>query len=228
LGGGPGGAKSSNVLRPDAALLPPSRLRAGDGLKDVISTSLADNKVAWYKNGGGPSPSWTAYTIVTGANEVPNGVHVADVDNDGRVDVLGAVLGDNQLYWFKNGPGSPPSWTAYALTNTLTTLRAVYLSDLDGDGRVDALGASDANYKLAWYKNGGGSPPTWTANIISQTVDAARKVLVFDINGECAMCMRGSHQLACRLMQAHMCIGASKVCAHANATGRGEAALRNA
>ena len=46
----------------------------------------------------------------------------------------------------------------------------------DGDGRVDVLSASEFDDKIAWYKNGGGSPPIWTPNTISAAADGARSV----------------------------------------------------
>jgi hypothetical protein len=39
----------------------------GDGRVDILSASYNDNKIAWYKNGGGSPTSWTPYTITTTA-----------------------------------------------------------------------------------------------------------------------------------------------------------------
>ena len=46
---------------------------------------MSDNKIAWYKNGGGSPPAWTPYTISTDASFAVS-VFAIDVDGDGRVD----------------------------------------------------------------------------------------------------------------------------------------------
>ena len=51
----------------------------------VVSATKDDNKIAWYKNGGGSPPAWTPYTISTAA-EWTESVFAADVDGDSRVD----------------------------------------------------------------------------------------------------------------------------------------------
>ena len=43
---------------------------------------------------------------------------------------------------------------------------------------MDVLSASYYDDKIAWYRNGGGSPPTWTAYSISTTADGACSVYV--------------------------------------------------
>jgi hypothetical protein len=158
----------------------------GDGRIDVVSGSMYDNKIAWYKNGGGSPPTWTAYTISTSAAYAIC-VRATDVDGDGRVDVLSASSGDNKIAWYRNQGGSPVSWTAYTISSVAAYAWCVYAADVDGDGRVDVLSASVNDNKIAWYKNGGGSPPTWTAYTISSSAPGATSVYTADVNGDGAV-----------------------------------------
>jgi hypothetical protein len=155
----------------------------GDGRVDVLSASKSDNKVAWYRNGGGSPVTWTPYIITSTANGA-RGVHAADVDGDGRVDVLSASELDDKIVWYQNLGGVPVGWTPYTITTTADGPYSVHVGDVDGDGRLDVLSASSLDNKIAWYRNGGGSPPSWAAYVISTTADGATCVHAADVDGD--------------------------------------------
>jgi hypothetical protein len=155
----------------------------GDGRVDILSASSKDNKVAWYKNGGGSPITWTPYNISTSANGAYY-VHAADIDGDGRIDVLSASELDNKIAWYKNGGGSPPTWTPYTISSSASGARSVIAVDVDSDGRLDVVSASLNDDKVAWYKNGGGNPPTWTPYTISTAADGAVSVFAADLDGD--------------------------------------------
>ncbi len=153
-----------------------------DGRIDVLSASESFVKVAWYKNGGGSPLTWTAFTITTA--DGANSVYAADLDADGRIDVLSASYNDDKVAWYKNGGSSPLTWTAYNITTTADGARSVFAADLDADGRIDVLSASRNDRKVAWYKNGGGSPLTWTAYTITTAAFGARSVFAADLDAD--------------------------------------------
>jgi hypothetical protein len=155
-----------------------------DGLVDVLSTSMEDGKIAWYMNSGGGDPVvWTPYTITANASGA-HSVHAADLDGDGRLDVLSASNFDNKIAWYKNGGSSPVVWTPYTISNDALGAWSVYAADVDGDGRLDVLSASGTDNKIAWYKNGGGSPVVWTPYVISSAAHSAGHVYVGDLDGD--------------------------------------------
>jgi hypothetical protein len=155
----------------------------GDGRLDVLSASSADDRIVWYKNGGGSPVVWTLHTITTTANKAVS-VYAADVNGDGLVDVLSASLLDDKIAWYMNGGGSPVVWTPYNVTTTASSAYSVFAADVDGDGRLDVLSASDDDDKIAWYKNGGGSPVVWTPYVITTAADGARSVFAADVDGD--------------------------------------------
>ena len=66
----------------------------GDGDLDVLSASLGDDTIAFYRNGDGVSgdgdgSAWTETEITTGADGAQS-VYAADIDGDGDLDVLSA------------------------------------------------------------------------------------------------------------------------------------------
>jgi hypothetical protein len=155
----------------------------GDGRLDVLSASVNDDRIAWYRNGGGVPASWTPYNISTTANGAGS-VHAADMDGDGRVDVLSASALDKTVAWHRNGGGTPVTWTTHFINVTADGAVSVHAADLDGDGRLDVLSASQTDDKIAWYKNQGGSPVVWTAYVITTTADSARSVHAADVDGD--------------------------------------------
>ncbi|MDC0235177.1 VCBS repeat-containing protein, partial [Candidatus Marinimicrobia bacterium] len=72
-----------------------------DGDMDIVSASLNDDTIAWYENDGAANPSWTAADIATSADEAWS-VVVADMDNDGDMDIVSASMGDDAIAWYEN------------------------------------------------------------------------------------------------------------------------------
>ena len=94
----------------------------GDGNLDVVSSSLGDNTIAWYKNDGQASPGWTSTNIDTSRTSA-RAVDVADMDGDGDLDIVTASSGDDTIAWYANDGQSTPSFTKTD-TVSYTHLRA--------------------------------------------------------------------------------------------------------
>lgn len=65
--------------------------------------------------------------------------------------------------------------------------QAVFASDLNGDGFVDVLSASNNDHTIAWYQNDGGANglcPSWTYRRISDSAMGATVIHVEDLNGD--------------------------------------------
>lgn len=87
--------------------------------------------------------------------------HAADLDGDGDVDVVGALHAADTIAWYENSGGSPPTFAEHVISTTTTGATAVFATDVDGDGHVDVLAASADHDSVIWFKNDGGSPPTF-------------------------------------------------------------------
>ncbi|NBC32834.1 MAG: hypothetical protein GVY13_09195 [Alphaproteobacteria bacterium] len=103
--------------------------------------------------------------VATGADDVRE-VATADMNGDGRLDLLSASFGDDTIAWYENlgppAPGLPVPGLSFSARQTITTNAvgavAVEAADLDDDGDRDAVSVSFDDSKLAWYENmGGGS-----------------------------------------------------------------------
>jgi hypothetical protein len=164
----------------------------GDGDADVLSASY-DDKIAWYENQGGSfGPQ---QLISTNANEAIS-VYATDLDGDGDKDVLSASKEDDKIAWYENQGGG--SFGSQQVINTAAQdtdgdgffeidgnanyATSVYATDLDGDGDVDVLSASQYDDKIAWYENQGGR--FGPQQVITTSADGANSVYATDLDGD--------------------------------------------
>ena len=119
----------------------------GDGDVDVLSASRTDKTIAWYENLGGSG--WSYHEIYTAADGARS-VFGIDLDGDGDVDVLSASQNDDTIAWSENLDGSGGSWSYHEISTAADGAFSVFGIDLDGDGDVDVLSASQNDDTIAW------------------------------------------------------------------------------
>ncbi len=138
----------------------------GDGVEDVVTGQGADgavNVVTIRKNLGNWFGLWDSETLPATTNVgALQGVKVADVDGDGRKDVVistteqGGVCCNNPLegvYWMQSI--APSSWAQRPMAGPAgTKWDNVIMRDMDGDGDLDALLDEQTDQiGLEWMEN---------------------------------------------------------------------------
>jgi hypothetical protein len=148
----------------------------GDDRVDIVSSSINDDKIAWYENLGGSPPSFAEHVVTADPNldpaVPPEGFadavrmfDLADFDGDGDLDVCSASVDDDKVAWFEN-PGLPDgTWAPTALTESLDGARAVHAADVDGDGDPDIVAGGWYDAELLWFENLGGAPPVFAEHV---------------------------------------------------------------
>ena len=123
----------------------------GDGQPDIVTANYgngAGNTVSVLRNlGGGTFAARVDYGVGAG----PYSVALADVDGDGRLDVVVANRDSNTVSVLRNlGGGAFAARVDYAVGSGPYS---VALADVDGDGRPDIVTANYSDYTVSVLRN---------------------------------------------------------------------------
>lgn len=159
----------------------------GDGDIDVLAglQHCVGGRTNWYENDGSTPPSFTERSVASSGG---SSVFATDVDGDGVTDVVTGSRGGflDEVTWDENNGGSPPSFTDRVLSDfgLAGSVSSVFTADVDGDGDIDVLAASQ-DYGIRWYENDGGSPPSFTERTVPSTgVGGPSSVFATDMDGD--------------------------------------------
>ena len=111
-------------------------------------------------------------------------VFSVDIDGDGDMDVLSASRGDSKIAWYENKDGKGAFSQQRVITYEASGARSVFAADIDNDGDIDVLSASEIDNKIAWYENTDGHGTFGPQQIISIDVLGAASVYAVDIDGD--------------------------------------------
>jgi hypothetical protein len=155
-----------------------------DGDLDVLSAALSANTIAWHENLAGDGSAWQSRTISAAADGAA-GVLAADLDRDGDLDAAAVSFNDDRLTWFRNLTIHRNAlFPAEAVVSTIANgARAVAAGDINGDGSLDLVSASEFDDEVNWYANSGNGS-SWTATQITNTADGAQDTTAADADGD--------------------------------------------
>lgn len=120
----------------------------GDGDYDLLSTSIYDDKTAWYENVNGLGDFGPQQIITLEARPGVNEVYAEDMDGDGDGDI---VINYDALVWLENIDGLGTFTTEHIITNA--NHNNFFPVDLDGDGDIDIVVPEGYDDDLIWYEN---------------------------------------------------------------------------
>jgi hypothetical protein len=193
LGTADGRYSSSRLQRP----LSPERIPASptailsvdlddDGLSELVAGNDGARELAVYPFGA--EGTFPDAPLVVGAGQgvpEPSSLAAADLDGDGRVDLLGPSLAGNALTWFRQSDSG--AFAAFVIDLSQDVARGplgVAAGDLSGDGRADLVTANfDSDNLSVIYQDEGGdftSERTLSAAGLQGPASAA----IADVNGD--------------------------------------------
>lgn len=128
-----------------------------------------------------PGPETPAYFhehVLSDVLSAPFDLVSGDIDNDGDIDLFTTWAGSGTLAWYEND-GSQ-NFTEHIVTDTVGAA-GVFLADVNSDGNMDLLSASQNN-TVSWYENDGAE--NFTGHVISFTANVASDVFAIDMDGD--------------------------------------------
>ena len=159
-----------------------------DGDIDIITISIDfDYKISWYENIDGLGV-FSEKQVISSDLDYPRSVCAGDIDSDGDIDALstsGTSYDGSKISWHENIDGLG-GFLANKLKINHNAVGAisVYASDIDGDGNLDVISASNIGDEISWYKNIDGLGVFEYQEIIDSNANGAKSVFAADIDND--------------------------------------------
>lgn len=127
----------------------------GDGDIDVIGVASSDNKIVGYFNDG--LGNFAERIIFSDSESVfPTNIIPADVNVDGKVDLV-IITSLNELLLYENVDNQGNYIRKYIAEVKTSIPNDLEVADIDGDGDLDIISASENFNKLSWHENDNGN-----------------------------------------------------------------------
>ncbi len=149
----------------------------GDDDVDVIAVQDSQPAVLYFQNNG--AQGFTQRTISNGGPQGAQDLHVADINQDGRRDVV--VLASGVLEWFENGGGLLPTWQRGIIARPSAGTE-VEVADVNGDGVPDIIIGDGTTVR--WYQNSGANRPSWIAWTLDNTLSSVDALSTGDLDSD--------------------------------------------
>jgi hypothetical protein len=159
----------------------------GDGLLEVVAAPRTDPEgktgdwmIHWYKPGPDPTQPWTAHVIDPATTGGPHDLIFADVDNDGKNELIAPhVYCDYPgLFIYKPGADVTQPWQRHAVQQGFFG-DGTTAADLDGDGWVEIVSGP----YLYHCPPGGPFAGPWIKSTLAPAMREMCKATVLDITG---------------------------------------------
>lgn len=129
----------------------------GDGRPDAVTGAKGGPQAdpgtgewfAWWEAPRDPARPWKKH-LVSDAQPGATNIHPADVNGDGKMDLVAARGHGRGVIWFEG-----PNWNEHAIHPDLKEPHCLVVQDLDQDGDIDAATCAYGDKLAAWFENDG-------------------------------------------------------------------------
>ena len=155
----------------------------GDGRPDAASAAKGGpsavpgtgNWFAWWQAPTDSTQVWTKHLVADDQAGATN-IHPADVNGDGRVDLVASRGHGQGVIWFE-----APTWKLREIHATIREPHCLVVADFDQDGDADAATCAYGDRVAAWYENDGAGQ--FTVHVVGRN-QAAYDIRAVDMDGD--------------------------------------------
>ena len=138
------------------------------------------------------SPVWAQNTVCFTEHSIDDNftgistVCSIDIDNDGLKDLVcgsettSASSLSIGLWWLRNNGDA--TWTRHEIDGGFANVMSVEIVDLDKNGHPDVLASGWNAHQIAYWKNSGGTIPTWTKVVVKANFNNAHDAHALDVD----------------------------------------------
>lgn len=160
-----------------------------DGNLDLVCLYRIQNgpfqaKLIWLENDGMSGFNIQENVITTSGLFIASVITVSDIDGDGDGDIILGYSNQQQISYLKNLDSNGTFDSPVTISTSVSGLKEIYTSDIDYDGDLDIISASDSNSQIQWYENMDGLGNFSNESVIASNVIDARSFYISDINGD--------------------------------------------
>ncbi len=155
----------------------------GDGRPDATTGAKGGEQdatglgewFAWWEAPADPREAWKKH-LVPGKHPGATNMHPADINGDGKVDLLASRGHGVGVVWFE-----APDWKEHTIHPTITEPHCLTVIDMDADGDLDAATCAFGSKLAAWFENDGHG--VFTTHIVGHDQEAY-DIRAVDLDGD--------------------------------------------
>lgn len=121
----------------------------GNGNLDVVGSAVGANVLAWWENLDGQG-SFGSERFIELEHPI-TGIFPTDIDNDGDIDLF--TLSPGYMRWYENLDGLGNFGEEQLITDSLPSAVTIEAADINGNGKMDPVTASQTNNTILWFEN---------------------------------------------------------------------------